>query len=56
MKTQKQMWKEINEPKVKGLVIFFDNNGKPIRVDQIWDRLPLGFIPLSDRKPKKRGK
>jgi len=41
MKTQAQMWKEINEPKVEGLITLFDENGKPICVIPIVDRVPL---------------
>jgi len=41
MKTQKQMWQEINEPKIEGLITLFDENGKPIFAGYIIDRVPL---------------
>jgi len=40
MKTQTQMWKEINEPKIEALITFFDKNGKPSMVMPIIDRAP----------------
>jgi len=41
MKTQKEMWKEINEPKVEEIIPLFDENGKPIAVAYLLDRIPV---------------
>jgi hypothetical protein len=49
MKTQKQMWKEINEPKVEGLIALFNENGEPWLIAEIVDR-----IPRIKRKRKRR--
>ena len=40
MKTQRQMWQDINEPKVEGLVARFDENGEPLFIAEIVDRIP----------------
>ncbi|MCW3993430.1 MAG: hypothetical protein NWE85_02550 [Candidatus Bathyarchaeota archaeon] len=41
MKTQKQIWQDINEPKIEGLITSFDENGKLVGVFLIVDRVPL---------------
>lgn len=41
MKTQKQMWQDINKPKVEKLIIFYDENGNPTGIMPIVDRLPI---------------
>ena len=40
MKTQRQMWEAINEPKTEGLIALFDENGEPWFVAKIVDRVP----------------
>jgi hypothetical protein len=40
MTTETQIWKKINEPKIEGLITYFDKNGKPTYILHILDRIP----------------
>ena len=50
MKTQKEMWKYINEPKVESTGFIFDENGKPILKYEIVDRVP----PITRNRRKRK--
>ena len=41
MKTQRQIWKDINEPKTEQLIIEFDKNGNIEFFGKIIDRIPI---------------
>jgi len=41
MKSQREMWKEINEPKIEEIIPIFDENGKPITIGFLLDRIPV---------------
>ena len=41
MKTEKEMWEYINEPKVEKIVPIFDETGKPITIGFLLDRIPV---------------
>ena len=44
MKTQKQIWKDINEPKIEKIMVAFDENGEPwITILQL-DRIPIEIM------------
>ena len=44
MKTQKEMWKDINEPKVEKIIPIFDENGKLVTVVEQLDRIPIWWV------------
>jgi len=50
MKSEKKMWKEINEPKIEKTIPLFDENGKPIAVAYLLDRIPVFMRERREQK------
>ena len=52
MKTERQMWQDINEPKVEALIALFNENREPLFVAEIVDRVPRIKRERKRRKQK----
>jgi hypothetical protein len=53
MKTEKEMWDFIHEPKVVKIVPIFDEHGKPIAIAEELDRILICWREDEDGENKK---